>query len=275
LVIFAMYVLGIAAAVVVALVLNRTFLKQAPAPFVLELPSYKLPSAKVVLYRVVDRGWAFIRQAGTLIVAVAILVWAVAYYPRNPRSLPADVRQQQGALQEKIAEAEGEGNEAMLAELKREERRLDAHIDSIYLHNSYLARAGRLIGPVVQPLGWDWRIGCAVIASFPAREVVIATLGVIYGMGDEADESNATITETLRSATKEDSSLPAFTTPVALSVMVFFSLCAQCASTLAIIRVEINSWRWPVFTFAYMTILAYLGAMVTYQLGSLWMGNGV
>jgi ferrous iron transport protein B len=140
-----------------------------------------------------------------------------------------------------------------------------------YLRNSYLGRAGRLVEPLVRPLGWDWRLGCAALASFPAREVVIATLGVIYNLGDDEDENSEPLAETLRAATWEGSDQPVFNIPVALSVMVFFALCAQCASTLAVLRRETNSWRWPAFTFVYMTTLAYLGALLTYQVGRLFL----
>ena len=122
----------------------------------------------------------------------------------------------------------------------------------------------------MRPLGWDWRIGCAVVASFPAREVVIGTLGVIYHLGEGADERSESLRETLQSASWPGTDRPIFNVPVALSIMVFFALCAQCAATLATIRRETNSWRWPLFTFAYMTALAYLGAFVTYQVGMLF-----
>jgi ferrous iron transport protein B len=109
-----------------------------------------------------------------------------------------------------------------------------------------------------------------VIASFPAREVVVATLGVIYNLGAEQDEASSTLRDTLRNATWEGTSRPVFNVPVALSVMVFFALCAQCVSTLVVMRRETNSWRWPVFTFVYMTTLAYLAALLVYQIGSHW-----
>ena len=128
-----------------------------------------------------------------------------------------------------------------------------------------------MVEPLVRPLGWDWRLGCAALASFPAREVVIATLGVIYNLGDDEDENSEPLAETLRAATWEGSDQPVFNIPVALSVMVFFALCAQCASTLAVLRRETNSWRWPAFTFVYMTTLAYLGALLTYQVGRLFL----
>jgi ferrous iron transport protein B len=126
---------------------------------------------------------------------------------------------------------------------------------------------GKSIEWAVRPLGWDWRIGCAAIASFPAREVVVATLGVIYNLGEGQDEASADLKEKLQSATWDGTNRKVFNLPVALSIMVFFALCAQCASTLAVIRRETGSWLWPAFTFVYMTALAYIGALVTYQVG--------
>ena len=142
---------------------------------------------------------------------------------------------------------------------------------SLHQRYSFLGRAGQWIEPVVRPLGWDWRIGCAAIASFPAREVVMGVLGVIYQLGPEVDvgaegDQNR-LQEQLRAARWDDTGEPVYNLPVALSIMVFFALCAQCAATLAVIRRETNSWRWPAFTFVYMTVLAYVGALVTYQIG--------
>src|SRR5581483_418464 len=131
---------------------------------------------------------------------------------------------------------------------------------------SFLGRMGQLIEPVVRPLGWDWRIGCAALASFPAREVVVATLGVIYNLGSEldveAERDRSQLASALRRATWDNTREPVFNIPVALSIMVFFALCAQCAATLAVIRRETNSWWWPIFTFVYMTALAYVGALI-------------
>jgi ferrous iron transport protein B len=143
------------------------------------------------------------------------------------------------------------------------------------LRQSFLGRAGRILEPVVRPLGWDWRIGCAAIASFPAREVVLGTLGVIYNLGDvdPGEEEGATmLVRRLKAATWDGTDAPVFTLPVALSIMVFFALCAQCASTLVVIGRETASWTWPLFAFAYMTTLAWLGAFVTYQVGTLLAG---
>ena len=141
---------------------------------------------------------------------------------------------------------------------------------------SLLGRAGQAIEPAVAPLGWDWRIGVAALASFPAREVVVGTLGIIYQAGDvkpddirEAENAGETdLGKKLKEATWDNSDRPVFTVPAALSLMVFFALCCQCASTLAVIRRETNSWRWPAFTFVYMTVLAYVGSLLVYQVGS-------
>ena len=148
------------------------------------------------------------------------------------------------------------------------ESQLSHQIAAAYMEQSLLGRAGKLVEPLVRPLGWDWKIGCAVIASFPAREVVISTLGVIYHVGEQRDAASESLRESLRTATYPRSDRLVFTVPVALSMMVFFALCAQCVPTLAVIRRETNSWAWPAFTFSYMTSLAYVGALVTYQVGT-------
>jgi ferrous iron transport protein B len=270
---FAMYMIGIVTATLVALVLRRTLLKGSAPPFVMELPSYKLPGLDIVVYRVLDRGWSFVRRAGTLIFAITIVVWAAGYYPHNPADVDAELFEAQTRLETSIGLLDGEvsgdavpRHEQMEVELARVEGRIAGQ----YLRYSVLGRLGQFVEPVVKPLGWDWRIGCAAIASLPAREVVIATFGVIYNLGEEESESRDSLKETLRKATWEESGELVFNTPVALSVMVFFALCAQCASTLVVMRRETNSWRWPAFAFVYMTVLAYLGALVTYQIGMLF-----
>ena len=134
------------------------------------------------------------------------------------------------------------------------------------LRHSYLGRMGRAVEPVFTPIGWDWKVGMAVLASFPAREVVVSTLGVIYDVGEGADEESAPLRERLQAARWEDGpkkGQPVFDLATALAMMVFFALCAQCASTLVIIRRETGGWGWPIFTFTYMTVLAWIGAWLT------------
>ncbi len=151
---------------------------------------------------------------------------------------------------------------------------LDREIAGAYQRQSLLGRFGRTVEPVFRPLGWDWRIGAAVMASIPAREIVVATLGVVFETGEDAGfgETDSDPQVGIKAATWEGSNRPLFTVPTALSMMVFFALCAQCAGTLAVIRRETGSWRWPLLAFGYMTALAYLGAFATYQVGSWLLG---
>jgi ferrous iron transport protein B len=261
LVLLAMYSIGVFVAIGVAWLLKKSLLRGATPPFVLELPSYKLPSIRTVVWRMAERGWAFLARAGTVIFAVTIVIWALTYYPRSKDRVAAEIASRQAALAD---------DPAALAEFNRPEH-IERLTASLYQRDSFLGRAGQWIEPVVRPLGWDWRIGAAAIASFPAREVVMGVLGVIYELGPDVDvgdeEGQQSLQGKLRAARWDDTGEPVYNLPVALSIMVFFALCAQCAATLAVIRRETNSWRWPVFTFVYMTALAYVGALLTYQIG--------
>jgi len=244
------------------------------------LPSYKLPSVRNVLFRMAERGWAFLARAGTVIFAVTIVVWALAYYPRSDERVASLVCAEREKLASTLAAATpgSTAHAAASAALEafdtpEQLANLEA---SLHQRFSLLGRAGQWIEPIVRPLGWDWRIGAAVIASFPAREVVMGVLGVIYHLGGELDVGEtgdqSRLRQQLHEARWDDTGEPVYNLPVALSIMVFFALCAQCAATLAVIRRETNSWRWPAFAFTYMTLLAYLGALVTYQVGIRWIG---
>lgn len=266
----AMYLVGIVTAVAVAWVLRKTIIKTPPTSFVLELPSYKVPSLRNVWQRMFDGGWAFVRDAGTTIVVVTILVWAAAYFPRvDASNSPAEIADSFDL----IADVEGMVGEEDLsvdARVRIDGELSDAknRIAAYQLEQSYLGLGGKVIEPVVKPLGWDWRIGSAAIASFPAREVIVSTMGVIFGLGTEVDEESDSLREQISAATWEGTDKPLFTLPVALSIMVFFALCAQCVSTLAVIKRETNTWKWPIFSFVYMTVLAYIGALLTFQIFS-------
>ncbi len=259
--------------------LKRTVLRGATPPFVMELPAYKLPSPTLVLHRMFERGWSFLCRAGTLIVAVAIVVWAMLYYPHNQERAAEQLQAEKATLAANIEELPAgdnhrqflEGELARYQDADQYQRLLAGALQ----RQSIMGKMGRAIEPAVRPLGWDWRLGCAAIASFPAREVVLGTLGVIYNLGDvnlEEEEGQTQLQSQLRNATWDGTQRPVFTLPTALGLMVFFALCAECAATLVIIKRETNSWRWPVFTFTYMTVLAYLGAMATYQIGT-WLSG--
>ena len=251
LVLMSMYMVGVVAAIPVAWILKKTLLRGEVAPFVLELPEYKIPSPSVVLSRVWAASKAFVIRAGTLIFAASILIWFAGYWPGD-HTEQYRLEAQLDTLQEP-----SETRKALVTNLNAESSRL--------LENSVLGRTGHFIEPVVRPLGWDWKIGVGALASFPAREVIIATLGTIYSLGGDAEEEG--LVGALK-ASKYDDGRPVYSIPVALSVMVFFALCAQCVSTLLVIRRETNSWFWPILSFSYMTLLAYFGAWLTYAVSS-------
>lgn len=255
-VLFSMSTLGLAVAVPVAMILRRTLFRGEPSPFLLELPDYRIPSLRVVLERVWESGKSFVVRAGTLIFATSVLVWVAGSFPGDQR--------QRYELTTRLEQLETDAT-ANAPEIELVSEQLNA-VNGELLRNSALGRVGRAIEPVFRPLGWDWRIGVGVLASFPAREVIIATLGTIYSLGGDVDEEDEGLRGTLKSAVWPDGR-SVFSIPVALSIMVFFALCAQCVSTLMVIRRETNSWRWPVFSFVYMTALAWIGAFLTYQIG--------
>ena len=292
----AMTSLGALVAVPVAWLLKKTFFKGETPPFVMELPTYKWPSLRLVLTRVYDQARAFVLRAGTLIFATNVLVWGAGYFPQdhsvaNARQAELDQLAEtvaeplarREAIRQQLEEAEaadpaGPGGansatqelaelNATLAEHDRQASELNA-LRAELLEQSYLGRAGKAIEPVVRPLGWDWRIGVGVLASFPAREVVVGTLGTIYSLGSDEQGLPAAL-----QASRWPDGRRVFTLGVALSVMVFFALCAQCVSTLMVIHREAGDWRWALFAFVYMTALAYVGALLVYRTAEwLWPG---
>lgn len=232
LVLFGLYMFGIVAGVLTALLLRKTALRGPKPPFALMLPEFRRPNIQTVLMQLYTRAKIFLYRAGTVIFAVAVVVWALSYYPRATDIDPGLTANRAAAVQ---------------------------------LEQSWLGRAGKFVEPVFEPLGWDWRVSSAVIAGFPAREVVVAVMGTIYAVGDEADDS--TLSARLKSATWPDGRL-VFTLPMVLGLLIFYACCLQCAATLAVIRRETGGWGWPAFAWIYMTSIGYFGALLVYQLGS-------
>lgn len=253
-VLFGLYMLGIVAGLLTALLLRKTALHGPKPGFALMLPEFRRPNIRTVLIQLYGRVRVFLKRAGTVIFAVAVVVWALAYYPRSEEV--SELYTEQGAmLSNRLA---GEELDAALEQL-------DNQRAAAQMEQSFLGRAGKTIEPIFRPLGWDWKVSAAVIASFPAREVVIAVLGTVYAVGDEADE--ATLSERLLSAKHPDGS-SVYTLPMVIGLMIFYAFCLQCAATIAVIRRETNGWGWPLFAWAYMTALGYLGAVIAFQFGS-------
>lgn len=250
-VLFGLYMLGIFAGLLTALMLKKTALHGPKPSFALMLPEFRRPNWRTVLMQLFGRVKIFLKRAGTVIFAVAVIVWALAYYPRS------------NDIQTDLAELETQATISLSGEL------LDSRLAELQhqaafaqLEQSWLGRAGKFIEPLFVPLGWDWKISAAVIAGFPAREVVVAVLGTVYALGDDADE--ATLAQRLKTATRPDGSL-VFTLPMVIGLLIFYACCLQCAATLAVIRRETNGWAWPAFAWIYMTTLGYLGALFVYQ----------
>jgi ferrous iron transport protein B len=244
LVLFGLYLLGIIGGLGTAFLLKSSALKGPKPHFMLALPEFRTPNIQTVAIKLFDRARIFLKRAGTVIFVVAILVWTLAYFPRMDSA-------EQQALETgpESAQQTDISNARSAAQMEQ----------------SWLGRIGRTIEPVFKPLGWDWRVSSAVVAGFPAREVVVAVMGTIYAVGSDADEQS--LSEKLRSAKWPDGKL-IFTLPMVLGLLVFYAWCLQCAATLATIRRETNSWRWPIFAWFYMTTIGYVGALVIYQVGS-------
>ncbi|PYT00933.1 MAG: ferrous iron transport protein B [Acidobacteria bacterium] len=250
----AMYTLGITVALIVAFILKRTLLKAPPPPFIMELPPYRMPSIRTVFQNMLTRAWLFVKRAGTVILAISIILWALMYFPRS--SQPGSSGQSSVASGQQAGSSVNEQQTTNNEPLPEGEQ----------LRNSFAGRLGHAIEPVIRPLGFDWKIGVALIASFAAREVLVSTLSIIYNVGKGENEESETLISAIRDA-KDDSGRTVWTPLTALTLMVFFVLAMQCMSTVAIVRRETNSWSWTLFMVGYMTGIAYLASFLTYQGG--------
>lgn len=244
LVLFGLYILGIIGGLGTAFLLKSSALKGPKPRFVLALPEFRTPNLQTVALKLYDRARIFLKRAGTIIFTVAVVVWVLAYYPRM------DV----------------ETYNASVAQIESSENTSHENAEAAaQITQSFLGRMGRTIEPVFRPLGWDWRVSSAVIAGFPAREVVVAVMGTIYAVGSDGEDQR--LAEKLKAATWPDGRM-IFTLPMVLGMLVFYAWCLQCAATVAAIRRETNTWRWPIFSWVYMTTVGYVGAFLVFQIGS-------
>lgn len=256
----AMYLFSTLIALGAAAVLGRTVVKGKSVPLLLELPPYRMPGARAVLRQMWDRALLFLKEAGSVILVATIALWALLSFPKPPVDVAASTATpvataaaQPPAMQPPAAEP------ASVSEAVKQQ--------SQALANSYGGRLGKALEPALAPLGFDWKIGVGIIGAFAAREVFVSTLGLVYGIGD-ADEDSESLRTKIRAERHADGS-PVYTPLVGLSLMVFFALACQCMSTLAVLKRETRSWRWPAFLFVYMTGLAYLCSLLVFQGGKL------
>jgi ferrous iron transport protein B len=230
---FAIYFIGIALAFGLSLLLRRTLLRGEEAPFVMELPPYRMPTARSVVNRMAMSSWLYVKKAGTIILAISILMWALTTYPRHEDStLVADAA-------------------------------VDLHSQSFRdLEHSIAGRIGRFIEPVIAPMGFDWKIGVAIIGAFTAKEVFVSQLGVIYSLGERDQNS-----ETLRDMLRRD-----YSPLIGFSLMLFLLIATPCMATLAITRRESGHWKWAALQFAGLTAIAWILSTAVFQIGSLFIG---
>ncbi len=223
-----MYFLGTVTALILAKIFSRFIKEKSSSSFVMELPPYRLPIARSVIRQVFIRGKLFLVNAGKIIMAISILLWFLASFPKVDASL-TDVNP---------------------------------------IHHSYAGKIGHAMEPVIRPLGFDWKIGIGLLTSFAAREVMVSTMATIYNVEDRGDET-VNLREAMRNDVDVKTGVPVYTPLIALALMVFYVFAAQCMATFAIVRQETNSWKWPLFMIAYLTILAYTGAFIVYRGGLL------
>jgi ferrous iron transport protein B len=258
----AMYLLGTVVALLMAWLFKKTLLKGETPMLIMELPPYKRPLLRVVARHMWDRARLFLRRAGTVILGINILLWFLATYPKTGTGV---MEHRSDGVMEKAATLQHSNTPTLPS---------PAEVAGAQLRNSFAGRMGRAIAPIIAPLGFDWKMGIGIITSFAAREVFVSTMSTVYNVG-QADDSEAgtkTLAQTLRAQTRPDGT-PVYTTLVAVTLMVFYVFALQCASTVAVVRRETNSWKWPLFQWVYMGILAWGLAFITYQ-GGRWLGLG-
>jgi ferrous iron transport protein B len=250
LVLMALYVLGIVVAMLVSYVLNLFIKIKEKSFFILELPIYRQPRWKNIIITMVEKAKVFVFDAGKVIMIISLVLWALSSY--GPTEKRDEIKKQYADLIQ--------NNPTKTAEYEAEQ-------SSALLEYSYAGIMGRSIEPVIEPLGYDWKIGIALITSFAAREVFVGTMATLYSVGEDADENSETLRNKMQSAKRVDGS-PVYTKATGFSLLVFYLLAMQCMSTLAIVKKETGSWKWPVIQLVYMTAIAYVLSFLAYQIFS-------
>jgi ferrous iron transport protein B len=267
-----MYLLGIVVALLMAWIFKKTLLKGETPMLIMELPPYKRPLLRVVLRHVWERAKLFLTRAGTVILGISIVLWFLATYPRNSE-LAAEFDTRRSELTNSFnafSLSTGTGGLATQTALEEQLAALDQEQTGENLRRSFAGMMGRAIEPVIEPLGFDWKIGIGLVASFAAREVFVSTMSTVYSVGefDDSDAGMQTLAQTLRDQQRPDGT-PVYTTLTGVTLMVFYVFAMQCVSTVAVVRRETNSWKWPFFQWLYMGALAWGLAFLTYHGGKL------
>lgn len=259
---FLLYLTGVVLAVISAFMFRRFLFKEQDSPFVMELPPYRVPTARSVGIHMWEKTKLYLQKMGGIILVASIAVWFLGYFPLNraeDEEISARMAQVEHLFEQKqIGEEEKEEQIAMLETQKKQQHQ----------KNSYIGRIGNFVEPVMRPLGFDWRISVSILSAMPAKEVAVSTLGVIYTGDDEADESDTTLQSRLLNDVQPDGT-PTFTTLTVISFLLFMLIYFPCIATIVAIKQESASWKWGVFSMVYSTMLAWLVSFMVYQGGSL------
>ena len=258
LVMLGLYLSGIVGAVLMAWLFKRTLLKSPKPVLVLEMPTYKMPSLKATALLLWDRSLLFLRKAGTVILAITVVLWGLLTFPRDLEALKQ--------FEEKIQTVEARSDLSLEAK-EKVIRDLRAQEGEARFAQTYGGKLGQFIEPVIRPLGFDWKIGIGLISSLAAREVFVGTMGVIYGISAEGEDESVPLRERLRAEKRPGTDQPFYTPLLGLSLLVFYVFACQCMATIAIVKKETLSWRWPLFLFGYMTALAWMASFAVYNVG--------
>lgn len=248
-VLLCLYVLGFATAIISAYLLHKTLKVKNTSFFVAEMPNYKLPSLKNVVFDVIEKTKAFVFGAGKIILAISIVLWFLA--SNGPSSFDT--------VEKSVIE------NAANSSLNQEE--LQHKISSAKLQNSYIGIMGKAIEPAIKPLGYDWKIGIALISSFAAREVFVGALATIYSV-ESGDDDTSTIKERMRAEVNPETGEKRFNLAVGMSLLIFYAFAMQCMGTLAVVKRETKTWKWPLLQLFGMGALAYVAAFLTFTIFS-------
>jgi len=258
-----MYLLGIVVALAMAWLFKKTLLKGETPMLVMELPPYRRPVLKIVLRHMWDRSKLFLQRAGTVILGINILLWFLTSYPKHP----AIARQYQA---QRAAMIQSFPHGSWTQDQTNSLAQLDADQAAAGVQRSFAGYAGRLMEPAIAPLGFDWKMGIGILSSFAAREVFVSTMSIVYSQARPTGEDEKSLGRKLQTILQEQkfaNGARVYTPLRAVTLMVFYVLALQCVSTVAVVRRETNSWKWPLFQWLYMGALAWLLAFVTYQGG--------
>jgi ferrous iron transport protein B len=243
-----LYLFGMVMAMIVAWVMKWFIKSTERSFFILELPVYRSPRWKNMFYTMFEKAKIFVFDAGKVIMLISLLLWALSTF--GP---PEKINAVKQAYSNKVMQNPGDS-----VRLMQEKK-------TALLQNSFAGQLGKFIEPAISPIGYDWKIGIALITSFAAREVFVGTMATLYSVGDDVDENNSTLHEKMAMAKREDGSF-VYTLATGISLLVFYVLAMQCMSTIAIVKRETKSWKWPIIQLLYMTGLAYLCSLMVYQL---------